>query len=222
LLFRPPAFVPLGSPLLQARGLAFAHGSHPVLRAINLDLPAGSRTVIQGDNGAGKSTLLRLLQGQLQPTGGWVRLQGRPLKGQRRRLALVPQSSALRWHFPIDLTGLAALGAGGDRRRGLAALRQVNLEALASQPIARLSGGQRQRALIARALAQNAAVLLLDEPLASLDAPSRERLGALLQRLAEAGTAVLLTVHGALPDTLGPVRRHVLHDGLLRPDPLFS
>ncbi len=208
-------------PLLQARGLSFRHGSRPLLHGIDLDLPAGSRTVLLGDNGAGKSTLLRLLQGALPPHGGWVRLEGRPLRGQRRRVALLPQSTPLAWHYPIDLLGLVALGADGDRQRGLTALRQVGLEALAHRAIRQLSGGQRQGALIARALAQNADVLLLDEPLAALDNPSRQRLGTLLRQLSAAGTAVLLTLHGEQPISLGPVRQFFLHQGRLRPYPFF-
>jgi ABC-type Mn2+/Zn2+ transport system ATPase subunit len=208
-------------PLLQARGLFFGHGPRPLLGGIDLDLPAGSRTVLLGDNGAGKSTLLRLLQGALPPHGGWVRLEGRPLRGQRRRVALLPQSAPLAWHYPIDLLGLVALGADGDRQRGLTALRQVGLEALARRAIGQLSGGQRQGALLARALAQNADVLLLDEPLAALDAPSRHRLGALLRQLSARGTAILLTLHGERPESLGPVRQLVLRQGRLRPESFF-
>jgi ABC-type Mn2+/Zn2+ transport system ATPase subunit len=208
-------------PLLQARGLTFRHGPRPLLRGIDLDLPAGSRTVLLGDNGAGKSTLLRLLQGALQPNEGWVRLEGRSLRGQRRRVALLPQSPSLAWHYPIDLLGLASLGADGDRQRGLAALRQVGLEGQAHTAIGQLSGGQRQGALIARALAQNADLLLLDEPLAALDAPSRHRLGALLRQLSARGTAILLTAHGERPGSLGPARQIVLRQGLLRPESFF-
>jgi len=127
----------------------------------------------------------------------------------------------LAWHYPIDLLGLVALGADGDRQRGLAALRLVGLESQAYTAIGQLSGGQRQGALIARALAQNADVLLLDEPLAALDAPGRHRLGALLRQLSAGGTAILLTLHGERPDSLGPVRQIVLRQGHLRPETCF-
>ena len=202
-------------PLLQAHQLGYGYGHHPVLEAVNLDLPAGSCTLIQGDNGAGKSTLLQLLQGKLQPSNGWVRLAGRPLRGQRRAVALVPQAPSLRWHYPIALAGLVGLGCGGHPQRSHTALEQVGLAGLARAPIASLSGGQRQRALIARALARQAAVLLLDEPLASLDSRSREQLGTLLQALAAGGTAVVLTAHGELPEPLRQVRRLQLRQGQL-------
>jgi ABC-type Mn2+/Zn2+ transport system ATPase subunit len=204
-------------PLLQARQVAFAYGGRPVLECISLDLPAGSCTLIQGDNGSGKSTLLQLLQGRLQPSAGWVRLDGRSLRGQRGKVALVPQVPALRWHYPLDVIGLVALGCGGDRQRSHQALEQVDLAAQAQAAIASLSGGQRQRALIARALAQQAAVLLLDEPLAFVDATSREQLGALLSALTAAGTAVVLTAHGPLPASFQAVRQLQLQHGHLLP-----
>jgi len=204
-------------PLLQARQLAFAYGDHPVLEFINLDLPMGSCTLIQGDNGTGKSTLLQLLQGKLQPSAGWVRLAGRPLRGQRRRLALVPQVPSLRWHYPLDVMGLVALGCGGHHQRSRQALEQVGLTPQAQTAICSLSGGQRQRVLIARALAQQAAVLLLDEPMAFVDAASREQLGSLLSALTAAGTAVVLTAHGPLPASLQAVRQLRLQHGQLLP-----
>jgi zinc/manganese transport system ATP-binding protein len=204
-------------PLLQARQLAFAYSGRPALECINLDLPAGSCTLIQGDNGTGKSTLLQLLQGKLQPSAGWVRLAGRPLRGQRHRLALVPQVPSLRWHYPLDVMGLVALGCGGHQQRSRQALEQVGLARQAQAAIASLSGGQRQRALIARALAQQAAVLLLDEPLAFVDAASREQLGALLSALSRAGTAVVLTAHGPLPASFQAVRQLRLQHGQLLP-----
>ncbi len=204
-------------PLLQARQLGFGYGRKPLLEAVNLDLPAGTCTLIQGDNGAGKSTLLHLLQGKLQPGSGWVRLAGRPLRGQRRQVALVPQAPTLRWNYPIQLGALVALGCSDQERRSQAVLEQVGLGELAQAPIATLSGGQRQRGLIARALARQAAVLLLDEPLACLDAASSEQLARLLRDLATSGTAILLTAHGELPEALRPVRRLRLRRGHLEP-----
>ena len=100
-------------PLLQARQLCFTYGERPVLRDLHLELAVGSCTLIQGGNGAGKSSLLQLLQGRLHPSAGSVHLAGRPLRGQRHRLALVPQTPSLRWHYPIHLAGLVGLGRGG-------------------------------------------------------------------------------------------------------------
>lgn len=208
---------PLDPPLLQARDLAFAFGRQPVLAGVDLAVAPGSCSVIRGDNGTGKSTLLQLLQGRLRPSRGWVRLAGRPLQGQRRRVALVPQAPPLNWRYPISLGAFVALGADGDPRTAQPALRQVGLEELRERPIASLSAGQRQRALIARALTQRASVLLLDEPLASLDGASRLQLGSLIRTLVDAGTAIVLSVHGDLPPTLPRVQTYGLQDGSLHP-----
>jgi len=206
-------------PLLQALGLAYAYGRFPVLVGIDLEVRPGSCSVIRGDNGAGKSTLLQLLQGRLQPSSGWVRLEGRPLRGQRHRLALVTQAPCLNWRYPIRLEAFVALAAGGGPRSCPPALGQVGLEALAERPIGSLSSGQRQRALIARALAQRAAVLLLDEPFACLDGASCLQLGALLRSLVSSGTAVVLSAHGELPPTLPQRRTYLLQQGSLHLQP---
>lgn len=209
----------MDQPLLQALDLAYAYARFPVLVGIDLEVRPGSCIVIRGDNGAGKSTLLQLLQGRLEPSSGWVRLEGRPLRGQRRRVALVPQAPCLNWRYPIRLEPFVALAAPGDRRCCSLALRQVGLEALAERPIGCLSSGQRQRALIARALAQRAAVLLLDEPFANLDGASCLQLGALLRSLVSSGTAVVLSAHGELPPTLPRRRTHLLQQGSLHLQP---
>ena len=206
-------------PLLQALDLAYAYVRFPVLASIDLEVMPGSCSVIRGDNGSGKSTLLQLLQGGLQPSRGWVRLEGRPLRGQRRRVALVPQDPCLNWRYPIRLEAFVALAASGDPRSSPPALRQVGLEALAERPIGSLSSGQRQRALIARALVQRAAVLLLDEPFACLDGASCLQLGALLRSLVISGTAVVLSAHGELPPTLPRRRTYLLQQGSLHLQP---
>ena len=207
-------------PLLQALDLAYAYVRFPVLASIDLEVMPGSCSVIRGDNGSGKSTLLQLLQGGLQPSRGWVRLEGRPLRGQRRRVALVPQDSCLNWRYPIRLEAFVALAASGDPRSSPPALRQVGLEALAERPIGSLSSGQRHRALIARALVQRAAVLLLDEPFACLDGASCLQLGALLRSLVISGTAVVLSAHGELPPTLPRRRTYLLQQGSLHLQPV--
>jgi manganese transport system ATP-binding protein len=206
-------------PLLQAFDLAYAYARVPVLNGIDLQVLPGSCTVIRGDNGSGKSTLLQVLQGGLRPSGGWVRLEGRALRGQRRRVALVQHGAGLNWRYPIRLEAFVALAACGDSRRSHAALRQLRLDALAERPIGCLSTGQRQRALLARALAQRAAVLLLDEPFACLDSASCQHVGAVLHDLVSSGTAVVLSAHGELPRLLPPRRTYLLQHGSLHPQP---
>jgi zinc/manganese transport system ATP-binding protein len=209
----------LDPPLLQVRDLAFTYATAPVLVDLDLEVMPGTCSVIRGDNGTGKSTLLHLLQGRLQPSRGWVRLEGRPLRGRRRRVALVPQVPSLNWRYPIRLAAMVAMAAKGDPRTSLPALRQVGLEALGERLIGSLSSGQRQRALIARALAQRAAVLLLDEPFAFLDGASRLQLGGLLRLLVDQGTAVVLSAHGELPPTLPRRHTYLLQNGNLHHQP---
>ena len=205
----------LAAPLLQTRSLGFRYGSRIVLRGIDLSLETGSCTLISGENGAGKSTLLQLLQGTLQPSIGWVRLQGRPLKGQRRRIGMVRQNPGVRWHYPIDVAGLVGMPCGHDSELTAAALEMTGLRDLATAPVATLSGGQRQRALIARAVTSQADLLLLDEPLSHLDQTHRNRLGGLISELGQQGITIVFTAHGELPGNLRPDARLELRHGAL-------
>ncbi|MEB3166569.1 MAG: ATP-binding cassette domain-containing protein [Cyanobacteriota bacterium] len=206
-------------PLLEVWDLAFAYGQRSVLHAIDLALSPASCLLIRGVNGAGKSTLLRLLQGALQPSQGWVRLNGRPLRGQRRRIALVPQTSSLNWSYPISVGGLLELAGGRPSPQARHQLQRVGLADREGWPIGSLSVGQRQRLQIALALAQEPQVLLLDEPLASLDPSSRLHLGSWLRALVDQGLTVVLSVHGELPPTLPRHRSVVLEAGTLHPQP---
>ena len=190
------------APLLQSRGLHVTLEGQPVLRGIDLDLAPGW-TAIVGPNGAGKSTLLRALAG-LQPTSqGGVRLDGDPLQhlsaAQRaRRLAWLAQggqtSGELNVRETVQLGRIAQrglLGAlGPDDARAVAhALRETGCTAWASRQLHALSGGERQRVLLARALATEAPLLLLDEPTTHLDAPHQVAMARLFGRLARGTTA---------------------------------
>jgi iron complex transport system ATP-binding protein len=193
------------TPLLQCRGLRVALGGQPVLHGIDLDLAPGW-TAIVGPNGAGKSTLLRALAGLQSMSQGDVRLGGDPLKpmpaAQRaRRLAWLAQggqtSGELNVRETVQLGRIAQrglLGAqGADDARAVAhAMHETGCAAWASRPLHALSGGERQRVLLARVLATEAPLLLLDEPTTHLDAPHQVALARLFSRLAR-GTAA----HGA-------------------------
>lgn len=186
---------------LVADGVVVRHGSHTVLANISLRLEPGTLTALVGPNGAGKSTLMQVLQGQRQPTSGWVTLSGAPISRCRDQVALMPQRGRIAWSFPItvrDLVGLASSHRTA-RRHGCceveAALQRVGMAALASRRLDSLSGGQQQRALLARALAQSTGVLLLDEPCAAIDPPSREQLLRLMQQLAGSGQTLLVSGH---------------------------
>jgi iron complex transport system ATP-binding protein len=197
------------APVIQARDLKVRLGSQEVLRGVSLDLAPGDCAALLGLNGAGKTTLLRLLLGLIHPDAGEILLDGRPLNSQARReiarrMAYVPQAHVP--SFPFSVREIVAMGraptAGwGSRPRAQdeaavsGALDRLGMLAFAERSYAQLSGGERQAVLIARALAQGATILLMDEPTASLDLGQQTRLMALLSDLAAEGHAILVSVH---------------------------
>ena len=186
-------------PPLVAQGLSVAYSNRVVLDDVSLTLEAGTLTALVGANGAGKSTLLHVLQGRLPPSAGMVACDGMPIQSCRDRVVLMPQRGRIDWSFPITVREFVALGAMGNSSFGCcdreAALQRVGLESLATRRLDALSGGQQQRALLARTLVQPSRVLLLDEPCAAIDPPSREQLIALMRQLADAGQTLLVSNH---------------------------
>ena len=184
---------------LVAQGLSVSYGNRVVVDDVSLTLEAGTRTALVGANGAGKSTLLHLLQGRLTPSAGNVACDGMPIQSCRERVVLMPQRGRIDWAFPITVREFVALGEIGQRSFGCcdreAALQRVGLETLANRRLDALSGGQQQRALLARTLVQPSRVLLLDEPCAALDPPSREQLLVLMRQLADSGQTLLVSNH---------------------------
>ncbi len=190
--------MPLSDPL-HAQGLVYAYDDKPALEDVSLSLAPGSLTALVGSNGAGKSTLLHLLQGQLMPQAGGVWLGQQPIRTCRARVALMPQRGRIDWSFPITVREMVMLGQPPGARSACcevdAVLQRVGLIPLAARRLDALSGGQQQRTLLARALMQPARVLLLDEPCAAIDPPSREQLLQLMRQLADAGYSLLVSSH---------------------------
>ncbi len=184
---------------LIANSLSFSYGEESVLKDISLELQAGTLTALVGPNGAGKSTLLRLLQGQSLPHRGEIFLDKIPLRKNRHTVALMPQRSSINWDFPITVEELVALGQINIAKQSCceieASLQRVGLSALAKKRLDALSGGQQQRALLAKTLAQNASIFLLDEPCAALDPPSRVQFLSIIRQLADAGLTVMVSSH---------------------------
>ena len=192
----------VGTPLIETRGLAYAAGGRALLRGVDLAIREGRRTVILGPNGAGKSLLLRLLHGLIPPLEGEVRWRGGPLdRAARRRQAMVFQrpvmlrrSAAANLDFALKARGLAA----GDRRARIDdALALAGLSDLAARPARVLSGGEQQRLALARALACEPDLLLLDEPTASLDPAATAAVEALVNAAHARGIAVVMVTHDA-------------------------
>jgi len=196
--------------LIEAKGLSARYGSNSALSGLDADVAAGEVVAILGENGSGKSSLLKVLARVLPVAGGEIRFDGRPLESiprreTARRIAYVPQSVDL--VFPIlsldlVLQGRAPHGRGfvaetpADRRLALEAMRACDVDGLAERDAAALSGGERRRVFLARALAQEAEVWLLDEPTAGLDPRHRlEYLETLWRVHRERRTTVLLVTH---------------------------
>ncbi|GGJ93838.1 aliphatic sulfonates ABC transporter ATP-binding protein [Pseudomonas matsuisoli] len=183
-----------GAPL-ALRGIRKAFGEREVLKAIDLDIPAGQFVAVVGRSGCGKSTLLRLLASLDQPSGGSLFASGKPLSETREDTRLMFQDSRLLpWKRVIDNVGL---GLSGDwRARAGDALNAVGLADRANEWPAALSGGQKQRVALARALIHQPRLLLLDEPLGALDALTRIEMQQLIERLwQQHGFTVLLVTH---------------------------
>ena len=196
--------------LLEAQQVTFTYGSEAVLRELTLALAPGELLGVLGPNGSGKTTLVRLLSGVLAPTSGSVQLAGQPLArlGRRevaRRLAVVPQDPTLDFPFTaleVVLMGrsphLSALGfpRAHDLAVARAAMARLDVAGFEHRPLERLSGGERQRVLLARAIAQDPQVLLLDEPTTHLDLRHQTGIYDVVHALRrERGTAVLSVLH---------------------------
>lgn len=187
--------------VLSVQQLCVQRGQELVLDRLSFTLQPGSLTALVGPNGAGKSTLLQALEGQLVPSGGAITWEGSPLTPAlaRQTLALMPQRGEIAWSFPICVQDLVALGRLAAQRPGCcdveAALQRVGLAGLGRRRLDQLSGGQQQRALLARTLVQPARLLLLDEPCAAIDPPSRRELLLVMRQLADAGLTLLVSSH---------------------------
>jgi len=191
---------------LHIEDLTVAYDGRPVLWDVDLDVPTGVMAAIVGPNGAGKSTLLKAMLGLVKPTAGHVYVLGRPYREQRAKVAYVPQRSGIDWDFPTTVLDVVVMGRYGQlgwlRRPGKAAydrareaLEQVGMSDFQDRPIARLSGGQQQRTFLARALAQDADVMVLDEPMAGVDATSERAILEVLKHVRSQGRTVLVVHH---------------------------
>ncbi|MFQ5665845.1 MAG: heme ABC transporter ATP-binding protein [Candidatus Binatia bacterium] len=199
----------MAEPVIEARGVCFGYAREPVISDVSLDLEAGQMLGVIGPNGSGKSTLLRLLSGVLQPRSGAVWVSRRPLAEHSRRelartIAVVPQETVI--EFPFSVTEVVLLGRaphrGGfaleddrDLEIARAAMRRTGVFGLAERSIHELSGGERQRVILARALAQETNVLLLDEPGAFLDIRHQVEIYDLLHDLQAEGRSIITVLH---------------------------
>jgi manganese/zinc/iron transport system ATP- binding protein len=198
--------MPADSHALEFHDVTVAYGRRPVLWNVDLAIDAPGLFGIIGPNGAGKSTLLKAALGLVPLAGGEVRFFGRPLDEVRRRIGYVPQRGTVDWGFPVTAMDVVLMGTyprlgwfrrPGRRERecGRECLARVGLADLADRQIGRLSGGQQQRVFLARALAQEADLYLLDEPMAGVDARSQEQIFRVLAALRAEGKLVVVVHH---------------------------
>ena len=188
-----------GTPALTARGLSVSFDRVPALEHVDLEVPWGASVAVLGPNGAGKSTLFGAAVGLIAPSAGSIELHS-------RRVALVPQHLDVDPTFPVTVGDVVRMGRYGDlgwfgragpHDRALVAdaLEALGIEALEQRRFGLLSGGERQRALLAQAVAQDAEIVLLDEPLTGVDVPTQEAVRTLLGRWREAGRTVIVATH---------------------------
>lgn len=178
----------------------------PILHDITLSIAAGDFVGIIGPNGSGKSTLLKVILGLIKPAQGQVLIGGEPPKKMRTRMGYLPQLTQIDFNFPATVWDVVLMGRYGklglgriprqqDKQVALNALKRVGLQAIKDTPIGQLSGGQRQRVFIARAIAQEPDLLVLDEPITGVDVTTQHALSHLLEELNSRGMTIITTTH---------------------------
>jgi len=208
--------------VLELSGVTVAYGHQPVLHDVHGTVAAGETVALIGPNGAGKSTLIKAVLGLVPVAEGSITVLGRSPATARRSVAYVPQADTLDADFPIAAGQVVLMGryrhVGWFRRPGRAdkaiaaeALDRVGLADRARARFGTLSGGQRQRVLLARAIAQQSRLMLLDEPFNGVDAASQDALLDALAMLKASGTAIVMSTHDSalteLAETIWPLKQ---------------
>ena len=200
-----PAVAPVDASL-AVRGLTVSYGDKPAVFSVDATFPARTMSAIIGPNGAGKSTLLKAALGVVPRLSGEVYIFGEPIERARARIAYVPQRASVDWDFPTTVTDVVQMGlyrrvgllgrlSGQMAARAQDRLDRVGMADFADRQIGQLSGGQQQRVFLARALAQDADLYLLDEPFAGVDAATERAIVDVLKHLKAEGKAVVAVHH---------------------------
>jgi ABC-type Mn2+/Zn2+ transport system ATPase subunit len=204
MLMSSPAGV--NRPAVEVKNLTVSYGASPALLDVSLTIAPGKLVGIIGPNGSGKSTLIKAMLGFVRPDFGEVRICGKPIDQAQGLVAYVPQRGSVDWDFPITVREVALMGRYGnvpwwrdmashDYALADEALAKVRMTEFASRQIGQLSGGQQQRVFMARALAQGAEILLLDEPFAGVDAATERAILDVLRVSREAGRTLVVVHH---------------------------
>jgi ABC-type Mn2+/Zn2+ transport system ATPase subunit len=187
-------------------GVWAGYRQQPILKDITLTIDPGDYVGVIGPNGCGKSTLLKVILGLIQPAKGEVLVGSSPPAKMRKRIGYLPQLSQIDFNFPATVWDVVMMGRYGrlglgraagqqDKEAARAAIEQVGLSGQLAAPIGQLSGGQRQRAFIARALAQEPDLLVLDEPITAVDVTTQHALTHLLEELSNSGITIISSTH---------------------------
>jgi len=195
-----------GRPSVLLEGVTAGYGTRIALSDVDLAFRPGSLVAVIGPNGAGKSTLLKVIAGLLAPFRGTVEVLGGPPRAHARDIAYVPQAEAVDWDFPVTVGEVAMMGryarlgigrrpSAEDRDRVEAALRTVGMTELRGRQVGALSGGQRRRVFLAKAIAADPELYLLDEPITGVDARTQEDLMDVLESEARTGKTVIASTH---------------------------
>lgn len=194
------------APAVDIRNLTVAYRDTPVLVNVCATIPQGILLAVVGPNGAGKTTLLKTIVGLIKPQAGTISLFGTSLNVCRSSIAYVPQRSTIDWDFPVTVFDVVLMGRYGhvgwlrrlgkeDKRCAAQALEQVQLLDYRDCPINELSGGQQQRVFLARALAQDAQLYIMDEPFTAIDATTETMMVSILKELRNAGKTLVVVHH---------------------------
>jgi manganese/zinc/iron transport system ATP- binding protein len=195
-----------GIPAIDVADLTAVYQETPVLWDVDVTVPPGVLMAIVGPNGAGKTTLIKCVLGLIPPVAGQVLIQGRPYRERREAVAYVPQRGTVDWDFPTNVVDVVEMGRYGalgwirrpgrkERERAMDALEKVGMADYAHRQISQLSGGQQQRVFLARALAQDADIYLMDEPFQGVDATTERAIIEILRELRATGKTVVAVHH---------------------------
>jgi ABC-type Mn2+/Zn2+ transport system ATPase subunit len=191
---------------LELEGVTLAYNGQAVLSEVSFEVPHGAQLAVVGPNGAGKSTLFKALVGLLPVRAGQIRIHGQSLATHRDCVAYIPQREEVDWRFPVTVADVVMMGrfnqqgwlrrpGATDQRLVQRSLEQMGIAHLAKQPIGELSGGQQQRVFLARALAQEPHILLMDEPFTGVDAATQEVTLNLLDELHAQQVTTMVSTH---------------------------
>ncbi len=225
---------PSAPPMIVVDGVTVEYNGLVALRDARLTVPAGAICALIGMNGAGKSTLFKAVMGLVTPVAGRVAIEGQGVARAQRlgRVAYMPQAEEVDWAFPVSVQDVVMMGRYGfmnilriprplDKAKVAESLARVGLSDFRDRQIGELSGGQRKRAFLARALAQDARIMLLDEPFTGIDAKTEEAILKLLRELRDEGYTIVICTHdlasiASFCDEVALINRTVIAHGPLR------